>query len=73
MQTLKTTNLKVKQYAEANEKAETVMDYCLEKNTSQGVSCWPMFLLRTKRDQLPTANYASLGIFPRKDKWSLSG
>lgn len=65
MQTLKTTNLKVKQYADANERAETVMDYSLGKNTysSQGVSCWPMFSLRTKRDQLPTANYVSLGIF----------
>lgn len=69
MQALKTANLKVKQYADAKEIAEIIMDYCLEKCfTSQRVNCRPMFSLRTERDQLPTANYASLGIFPRKDK-----
>lgn len=31
MQTLKTANLKVKQYADAKEIAEIIMDYCLEK------------------------------------------
>lgn len=41
MQTLKTIDLKVKQYADVKEIAEIVMDYCLKKTgfTSQGVNC----------------------------------